>query len=92
MATYRSKHIQPDTIAMIPVQGYTSRVKYSVDSIKWLDYVASKENIYIQHAQNGNGERKIGGVSVDGYCADTNTVYQYQVSLRFFLTSFSSYV
>lgn len=86
MATYRSNHIQPDTIAMVPVHGYVNKTNFSPDSIRWLDYVATTQNLRIQHALNGRGERKIAGVSVDGFCEETNTVYQYQVT---FLIIFS---
>lgn len=84
MATYRSNHIQPNTIAMVPVHGYINRTNFSPDSIRWLDFVASSEGVHIQHALNGAGERKITGVSVDGYCAETKTIYQYQVTLILF--------
>lgn len=89
MATYRSNHIQPNTIAMVPVHGYVNRTNFSPDSIRWLDYIASSQNLRIQHALNGKGEWKIAGVSVDGFCEETNTVYQYQV-IYFYLFIFKS--
>lgn len=85
MAVYRHGHIQPDTIAMVPVQGYINQTNYSADSIRWLDFVAKAEGVCIQHARNGLGEAKIEGISVDGYCSSTKTVYQYQVSFFHFL-------
>lgn len=66
MATFRSGHINANTIAMIPIHGYVNSTKYSPDSIRWLDFVASVECIEIEHALNGAGERKIAGISVDG--------------------------
>lgn len=81
MATYRSQHIQPDTIGMLPVHGYVNRCLYSADSIRWLDFVAATEGVCVKHALNGSGEGKIGGVSVDGFCEETQTVYQYHVSI-----------
>lgn len=84
MATYRSNHIQPNTIAMVPVHGYINRTNFSPDSIRWLDFVASSEGVHIQHALNGTGERKISGISVDGYCGETKTIYQYQVTIILF--------
>lgn len=81
MATYRSKHMQPDTVAMVPVHGYVNRTPYSADSIHWLDFVAHKEKICIRHALNGTGEVRIGGMSVDGFCEASKTVYQYHVSI-----------
>ncbi|GFT35662.1 uncharacterized protein TNCV_2849541 [Trichonephila clavipes] len=78
MAVYRSGHIKPKTIAMIPVQGYCNSTNFSRDSIRWLDFVAHTEGHRILHALNGTGEPKIAGYSVDGFCKETNTVYQYQ--------------
>nr|XP_042912256.1 uncharacterized protein LOC122272525 [Parasteatoda tepidariorum] len=77
MAIFRSGHIQPDTIAMVPVSGYTTKVNYSPDSIRWLDFLVMKDSISIKHALNGTGEVRIGGHFVDGFCESTNTVYQY---------------
>ncbi|GFT35597.1 uncharacterized protein TNCV_4870831 [Trichonephila clavipes] len=78
MAVYRSGHIKPKTIAMIPVQGYCNSINFSRDSIRWLDFVAHTEGHRILHTLNGTGEPKIAGYSVDGFCKETNTVYQYQ--------------
>ena len=86
MAEYRSKRIQDNTIAIVPVRGYVSKNNYSSDSIRWLDYTAFSEGIHIQHALNGLGERKINGIFVDGFCESTKTVYQYHV--RFFFSYF----
>lgn len=82
MATYQSNDIQPNTIAMLPVHSYVTKINFSPDSIRWLDYVASTQGVHIQHALNGRGERKISGLSVDGFCEETNTIYQYQVNIN----------
>ncbi|GFQ82228.1 uncharacterized protein TNCT_105281 [Trichonephila clavata] len=63
---------------MVPVQGYCNSTNFSRDSIRWLDFVAHTEGHRILHALNGTGESKIAGYSVDGFCKETNTVYQYQ--------------
>lgn len=56
---------------------------YSKKSIKWLNYISKKDNINIQHAENG-GEYKICGSGynyrVDGYCKNTNTIYEFHGS------------
>ena len=53
---------------------------YSKISIDWLNSIMEKENINIQHAENG-GEFYIQGVGkVDGYCKDNNTVYEFHGS------------
>ncbi len=56
-----------------------STQKYSNKSIEWLESIIEKENIYIQHALNG-GEYRIPGTrfSADGYCKNTNTIYEFQ--------------
>lgn len=51
---------------------------YSVAQIQWLDQIMKHENIDIQHALSLKGEYFIPGVGkVDGYCAQTNTVYEF---------------
>lgn len=52
---------------------------YSKMQIQWLNHISNKKNIYIQHAEN-DGEFKVNGpkkLRVDGYCKDTNTVYEF---------------
>lgn len=83
MATYRSGHIRENSIAMVPVHGYINKTNYSRDSIQWLDFVAFTENLQIQHALNKTGEHKIAGISVDGFCEATKTIYQYHVRFVF---------
>ena len=46
-------------------------------STDWLAFIERDEGISIQHIRNG-GEFKIDNkLYVDGYCASTNTVYQF---------------
>nr|XP_042894554.1 uncharacterized protein LOC122268626 [Parasteatoda tepidariorum] len=35
MAVYRSRHLQANTIAMVPVNGYINNTNYSSDAIRW---------------------------------------------------------
>jgi hypothetical protein len=51
---------------------------YSYISIVWLERVMEKEGIFIQHALNG-GEYIIPGTRIraDGFCAETNTIYEF---------------
>lgn len=79
MAIYRSRHMKKDTIAMVPMHGYLNNTNYSPDSIRWLDFISATEGITIQHALNGLGERRIGEISVDGYCEESKTAYQFHV-------------
>jgi len=63
--------------------------RHSKVSIEWLQYVMEKDKIHIQHAKlndeddiNDEGEFKIPGTlySADGYCKETNTVYEFHGS------------
>lgn len=51
---------------------------FSRPCISWLEQISVREQIHIQHAQNG-GEFWIPGTNfkVDGFCSDTNTVYEF---------------
>lgn len=91
MGVYRCYHIQADTIAMISTHGYLNNTYYSMDAIRWIDFVFKTEKVQIQHASNGNGER-ISGISVDGYCPETNINYQFHVSLIFFFMTRTKFV
>lgn len=53
-------------------------VNYSKASLQWLQYIEFSSGQYIQHAENG-GEYQIPGtrLKLDGYCKDTNTVYEF---------------
>lgn len=57
---------------------------YSKLCLKWLDKITKDENIYIQHAGNiGEYRTKINNklYKFDGYCQQTNTVYEFYGSL-----------
>lgn len=81
MACYRSYHIPLGNIAMIPTHGYVNG-NYSKDSIRWLELYSRQAGVRISHMLNGMGERKICGVKVDGFCEETNTIFQYHVSIQ----------
>jgi hypothetical protein len=51
---------------------------FSQICLRWLNFVMSEEGIYIQHGENG-GEYRIpdSGYRADGYCKETNTVYEF---------------
>ncbi len=67
-----------NTIAV--VQREYKEDNYSKENICWLDYWSQTDQCTIQHALNG-GEKalRISGktLKVDGYCNETNTVYQF---------------
>ena len=75
MALYRSKYRPENTIGIIKD---VPKNTFSKTSLQWLKYISGTENVYIQHAING-GEHFIPAVGkVDGYCEQTNTVYEFQ--------------
>ena len=54
------------------------KIKQSNVAVTWLSYISEKEDLYIQHVRNG-GEKRVGHYSLDGYCEETNTAYEFQV-------------
>ena len=76
MQVYRTKFLKKDTIALFPQHEELKR-KQSHEALQWLSYMADKEGIRIQHHRNG-GEKRVGPYSLDGYCEETHTVYEYQ--------------
>lgn len=51
---------------------------YSQKCVAWLEQIMENEHINIKHAANG-GEYRLPGtnIRVDGFCAETNTVYEF---------------
>ena len=74
---YRTKFLKEDTIAVFS-HDRQLKTKQSNTAVKWLTYVAEKEDIHIQHVRNG-GEKSVNGrYSLDGYCQATHTAYEFQ--------------
>ncbi|CAG2243698.1 unnamed protein product [Mytilus edulis] len=65
-------------LAHVPSEGYTKRYNHSKSSIVWLEWMMKEEKMSIQHALN-RGEFKIPGTKfhVDGYCQETNEVFEF---------------
>ena len=76
MQVYRTKFLKKDTIALLPQHQQLKR-KQSHEALQWLSYTADKEEIHMQHHRNG-GEKRVGPYSLDGYCEETHTAYEYQ--------------
>jgi hypothetical protein len=55
-----------------------SKHGYSKMAVRWMDGLSKENGIFIQHAENG-GEHRILGTRffADGYCKETNTVYEF---------------
>ncbi|CAC5375852.1 unnamed protein product [Mytilus coruscus] len=68
---FRKNFLRPETIGIIPAQGYNPEEKHSIKALKWLRYVSKSKGIHTQHARNG-GEKKIGDYRVDGYHKNDN--------------------
>ena len=73
---YCTNFLQKDTIAIFS-HARQLKTKQSAEALKWLSYTAEKEDIHIQHVKNG-GEKRVGNYSLDGYCEETHTAYEYQ--------------
>ena len=76
MQIYRTKFLEKDTIGLLS-QAHQLKRKQSHEALQWLSYTSEKEDIHIQHVRNG-GEKRVGNYSLDGYCEETHTAYEYQ--------------
>ena len=73
---YRTNFLKEDTIAIFS-HARQLKANQSAEAIKWLSYISEKEDIHIQHVRNG-GENRVGNYSLDGYCEETHTAYEFQ--------------
>ena len=75
----RRKFLKSDTIGLIPTGGYTCNNKYSKKAIMWLFHMEQTDGEAINHARNLREYRlpELPHFSVDGYCAETNTIYEF---------------
>ena len=73
---YRTNFLKKDTIAIFN-NDRQWKIKQSNVAVKWLSYISEKEDLYVQHVRNG-GEKRVGHYSLDGYCEETNTAYEFQ--------------
>ena len=73
---YRTNFLKKDTIAVFN-HDRQLKIKQSNVAVKWLSYISEKEDICIQHVRNG-GEKPFRNYSLDGYCEETHTAYEFQ--------------
>ena len=73
---YRTNFLKKDTIAVFNNHRQL-KIKQSNVAVKWLSYISEKEDLCIQHVRNG-GEKRFQGYSLDGYCEETHTAYEFQ--------------
>ena len=76
---YCTHFLPPQTIITVP---RPTKANHSFKQILWMEYeMAKQDQSFIQHARNA-GEYEVSlrngkKVSVDGFCRDTNTIYQF---------------
>ena len=73
---YRTNFLKKDTIAVFN-NDRQWKIKQSNVAVTWLSYISEKEDLYIKHVRNG-GEKRVEPYSLDGYCEETNTAYEFQ--------------
>ena len=73
---YRTNFLKKDTIAVFN-HDRQLKTKQSNVAVKWLSYISEKEDLCIQHVRNG-GEKRFSNYSLDGYCEETHTAYEFQ--------------
>ena len=75
MAAFRHKYLEKDVIAYFP---HTVDV-HSLLSIQWMEFLSDGRSNPILHARNSPNRRevKVCGRKVDGYCASTKTVFEF---------------
>ena len=73
---YRTNFLKKDTIAIFQPDRQL-KIKQSNVAVKWLSYISEKEDICIQQVRNG-GEKRFRNYSLDGYCEETHTAYEFQ--------------
>ena len=75
----RKRFLKPDTIGLITNGGNYCNNRYSKKTLMWLLHIEETEGVKIMHCRNGREYKQpeIPRFSVDGYCPDTNTVYDF---------------
>ncbi len=73
----RRNFLEPESIAIIPPNGYGPGQNFSKDSIRWLNYESRRDGSNIVHAMNGGEVRLHGRVTADGICFETRKIYSY---------------
>jgi len=73
---YRRNFLKPETIGIIPKGGYRWKDVQSRVAIQWLVLEEKQRNIKIISSARGR-EHVISGMKVDGYCLETNQVFEF---------------
>jgi hypothetical protein len=72
---YRRNMMPSKSIAIIPENGFIPN-NSSIKCAQWLKFVSERDNIFIQHANNG-GEYQCGPFFLDGICHQNMTIYEF---------------
>lgn len=73
---FRRNFIKEDQIGLIPERGYRNVDPQSRIAMQWLIKQEKELKIKISHAGNGR-EIKIAGLKVDGFCSQTNQIFEF---------------
>ncbi|KAJ8934252.1 hypothetical protein NQ318_008695 [Aromia moschata] len=73
---YRRNFLKPSTIGIIPKGGYRCRDNQSKIATQWLVWEEKQREMDIIHSAKQQ-ETRVAGVKVDGYCPDTNQVFEF---------------
>ena len=73
---YRANFLKKDTIAIFQPDRQL-KMKQSNVAVKWLSYLMRENDIHIEHVRNG-GEKRVGRYSLDGYCKEYHTAFEFQ--------------
>ncbi|CAH0553368.1 unnamed protein product [Brassicogethes aeneus] len=73
---FRRNFLEPNTIGIIPTDGYRMKDKSSQIALKWLCW---QESLFpgLKHGGNSQEVRLKENLLVDGFCAITNTVFEF---------------
>ena len=72
---WRGKYLPENQIAIISSKD-SSRRRFSMKAVRWIQSLDKEKGIYIQHAKNG-GEVQIGNYHVFGFHKESKTVYEF---------------
>jgi hypothetical protein len=76
VSTHLDVHLIPETIAIVPENGFYSNQITSKKALSWLRFISYKQNRSIQHAKNF-GEIQLENYRGDGYDPISYTVYEF---------------
>ena len=73
---FHNNFLKEETIAIFDSTRLL-KMNQSNMAVKWLSYEMQENDIRIDHVRNG-GEKHVGRYSLDGYCEEHHTAYEFQ--------------